>query len=282
MDVRILALLVLAGLAPRPASAQTIARFAPAALDPNASAFELRFVREHAPGILTQPWPTRDAGWLFVRGEGWQHNYDALEPLASDATRLDLEREGPGPLLVGWDMPPRTEPMPLVKLRAFLAERSGERSSPRAVQALAGDEPVHVLRLESLALIVGPPAGAPAAGPSAVPISKGGLRMELRALFDPSSLATGSDLPFRLYLPEGGRQDVHVRCVHLESRAARLLELTEDGSVRARLDLPGAWMLEASRVRALDGSPAALGAALELASTTLVFVVPAGETGKGK
>lgn len=276
--------LFLLGLA-FPASAQSLARFVPAEVEASGSgSVELRFVRESTHAVELQPWPAREIGWLFVRGEGTQRNYDALPPLAADATRLNLELEGPGPLLVGWDLPPRVEPMHPVVLRVFIAERSHDRPVPRAIQALAEYETVRVLRLESLALVVGPPAGAAPAGAPAIAISKAGLRMELRALLDPSFLAPGSDLPFRLYLPEGGREDVLVRCVHLESRATHPLTLTQDGSVRARPDRPGAWMLEATRVRALDGSPAAQGAALELASTTLVFVVPpaAGEKREDK
>jgi len=258
-----------------PLSAQSLAHFVPAEVAPGTGSVELRFVRESTHAVEFQPWPAGEIGWLFVRGEGTQSNYDALTPLAADATRLSLELEGPGPLLVGWDLPPRVEPMHPVVLRIFTGERSHDRSVPRAVQTLAENRTVPVLRLESLALVVGTPAGAVSAGPSAVAISKAGLRMELRALLDPGSLAPGSDLPFRLYLPEGGREDVLVRCVHLESGATQALTLAQDGGVRARPDRPGAWMLEATRVRALDASPAVQGAALELASTTLVFVLPA-------
>jgi hypothetical protein len=255
------------------ASAQSLARFVPAEARASATApLELRFVRESARGIELQPWPVREVGWLFVRGEGTQQNHDALAPRAEDATRLVLELETTGPALVGWDLPPRIERMQPAALRAFLAERSPDHTAPRALQALAAGETVPVLRLESLQLLAGSPAPA---GPSAVALGKSGLRMELRALFDPGSAAPGSDLPFRIYLPEGGRQDVLARCVHLESRAALPAALAQDNTVRARPDRPGAWLLEASRVRALDGSPAVQGATLELASTTFVFVVPA-------
>jgi hypothetical protein len=259
-----------------PASAQSLARFVPPELGASATgSLELSFVRESKRAIELQPWPVREVGWLFVRGEGTQRNFDALAPRAEDATRLGLELDGPGPHLVGWDLPPRVERMQPAELRAFLAERSPDRSAPRALQALAEGETVPVLRLESLQLLAGSPAGAAPAGPSAVALGKAGLRMELRALFDPGWAAPESDVPFRLYLPEGGRADVLARLVHLESRAALPLTLTQDGSLRARPDRPGAWLLEASRVRALDGSPAAQGATLELASITFVFVVPA-------
>lgn len=267
-----------------PASAQTLARFEPVVPDPTITGtLALRFVREHAQRIELQAWPTQEIGWLFVREEGTQHNLDALAPATEDKTLLRLERQGGGSALVGWDMPPRVEPTRPAELRTFLAERAGRKVLPREIGELAGNEPVPVLRLESMALVVGAPAGAAPAGPSAVASSKGGQRMELRALFDPSFVAAGSDLAFRLYLPEGGRQDVYVRCVHLASREARELELAQDGSVRARLDRSGAWMLEASRVRALDAA-GPQGARLELASVTLVFVVPpaAGTTREDK
>ena len=270
----ILCFWALIGLALSPASAQTLARFVPGVLEGDAAqpgTLELRFVREGPRGIEPQTWPARELGWFFLRGEGAQRNFDELAPLAEDATRLVLEPESPGPLLVGWDLPPRVEQMEPAVLRAFLAERTLDPSGPRATRALA-NRTVPVLRLESLMLVVRPEALP--AGPSPVVLSKAGMRMELRALFDPTSVAPGSDLAFRLYVPEGGREDVLTRCVHIESRAALPATLAQDGSVRVRPDRAGAWMLEASRVRTLDGSGAAQGAALELASITFVFVVP--------
>jgi hypothetical protein len=110
--------------------------------------------------------------------------------------------------------------------------------------------------------------------------------MELRALMDPSFVVAGSDFAFKLYAPRGGMEGVHVRAVHLEEsgpepRSMRTVERLPDASLRVELDRPGAWMLEAIRVRALDATS---GAALELASATLVFSVrPApGEKGGGR
>ncbi len=255
------------------ASAQSLARFVPVELggkDANALTWELRFVRESTRSIELQPWPLHEIGWMFVRAEGTQHNYDELAPLAEDATRLRLERESPGPLLVGWDLPPRIERMHPVELRAFLAERSDRRTMPRGVEALTSNATVLVLRLESLALRARPAGGAALAEPSASAISKGGQRMELRALVDPSFVQAGSDFAFKLYLPAGGAEGVLCRAVHLASRKAQALELLGDGSLRVKLEQPGPWMLEATRLRALGGAEEA---ALELASTTLVFVV---------
>ena len=270
----ILGFFALVGFALSPISAQTLARFAPGVLEgegANPGRLELRFVREGTRGIEPQTWPVRELGWFFVRGEGTQRNYDELAPLAEDATRLVLEPESPGPLLVGWDLPPRVEQMEPAALRAFLGERTPDPAGPKATRALA-NRTVPVLRLESLMLVVRPEV-LPVA-PSPVVLSKAGMRMELRALFDPTSVAPGSDLAFRIYVPEGGREDVLTRCVHLESRAAVPATLAQDGSVRVRPDREGGWMLEASRVRTLDGTGAAQGAALELASITFVFVVP--------
>jgi len=264
-----LALLAPAGLALQPASAQTLARFVPAELD-GKSPLELRYLREHTRSIELQPWPAQEIGWMFVRAEGTQHNYDVLAPLAEDATRLRLEREGPGPLLVGWDLPPRVEHVHPVDLRVFLAQRWNQESMPRALEVLAGNERIPVLRLESLALLARPADGATPAEPSAIATSKSGQRMELRALFDPSFQQAGSVFAFKLYLPEGGAENIAVRAVHLASREAQAIERLPDGSLRAKLAQAGPWMLEASRLRALDG---AAGAALELASSTLVFVV---------
>jgi len=264
-----------------PTSAQTLARFAPAELESaGPGALELRFVRESTRSIELQPWPEREVGWLFVREEGTQHNHDALTPFAQEPTRLRLERDGPGPLLVGWDLPPRVERMHPVELRAFLAERTSHESMPRELEVL-GNETVLVQRLESLALAVrSGDDSATAAEPSAIATSKSGQRMELRALFDPSFLQAGSVFAFKLYLPEGGTENVICRAVHLTSRDSRALERLPDGSLHVKLEQAGPWMLEASRLRALDG---ASGAALELASSTLVFVVrPAARAGGGR
>jgi hypothetical protein len=259
-------------LALPPAFAQTLARFEPAPAA-QARVLELRFVREGAEGVLPQPWPEREAGWLFVREEGTQRNHETLAPLPEDATRLFLERMGPGAALVGWDLPPRVERMSPAELGAFLEARAGRELRLRALAMLPANEPVPVQRLESLALLAGPQDERAPAEPSAIAISKAGQRMELRALFDPTFLQAGSDFAFKLYVPEGGPEDVVSRAVQLETRETRAVERLPDGSLRARLDRPGAWMLEASRVRALDAAP---GPVLELASATLVFTVRAG------
>jgi hypothetical protein len=269
--LRLLALLALAGSALPPASAQTLARFVPAAPE-TAGALELRFVRERAGRAEPQPWPATDVGWLFVREEGTQQNHDALAPAAEDATVLRLERGTPGPALVGWDPPPRIERTSAAELASFLAERAGEKGLPRAALALPAEGPVTVLRLESLALVARPGGAAPAT----VAASKSGQRMELRPLFDPGALAAGGDFVFRLYLPEGGADGLLCRAVQLETREALALERLPEGTLRMRLERPGPWMVEVSRVRALDG---AAGAELELASTTLVFVVPPAKGG---
>lgn len=268
-----LALLALALLALPTASAQSLARFVPAELggeEAGALTCELRFVRESTRSIELQPWPSDEIGWLFLRTEGTQQNHDALTPLAADATRLRLERGSQGPLLVGWDLPPRVERAHSIELRAFLAERAHGRPPPREFEALAANETVLVRRLESLALLARPAGGAAPAEPSAIATSKSGQRMELRPLFDPSFPQAGSDFAFKLYLPAGGSAGALCRAVHLASRKAQALELLGDGSLRVKLELAGPWMIEATRLRALEGDAEA---ALELASTTLVFVV---------
>lgn len=267
---RFLALLAWAGIALQTASAQTLARFMPVEAEGGSpGVLELRFVRERPSSIEFQPWPARESGWMFLRAEGTQHNLDALAAVPEDATLLRLEREGPGPMLVGWDLPPRVERTKPAELRAFLAERASKLATPRVLEALTQGELVPVLRLESLALVARPAQGA-AAEPSPIAISKSGQRMELRALFDPSCLQAGSLFAFKLYLPEGGADNVVCRAVHLATRESQAIERLADGSLRARLERAGPWMLEACRLRALDGSA---GAALELASSTLVFVV---------
>lgn len=266
---RFIALLALALLALPRASAQTLARFVPVELggeDARPLACELRFVRESPRGVELQPWPAQEIGWMFAREEGSQHNFESLAPLAEDATRLRFEREGGGPLLVGWDLPPRVERMHPVELRAFLAARTSPKTMPHEIEALA-NATVLVRRLESLALLARP--GGAALEPSAIATSKGGQRMELRALVDPSFLQAGSDFAFKLYLPAGGAENVLCRAVHLTSRKEQALELLGDGSLRAKLEPDGPWMIEATRLRALADDAEA---ALELASTTLVFV----------
>lgn len=283
---RFLAFLALALLALPPAAAQTLARFVPAELGgegASAGMLELRFVRESTRSIELQPWPALEIGWLFVRGEGTQQNHDALATLPGDPSRLRLEHEGSGPLLAGWDLPARVERAHPVELRAFLAERSARTAMPRALEALAANETVLVRRLESLALVARPEEGQAPAEPSAIATSKSGQRMELRPLFDPSFLQAGSDFAFKLYLPAGGSEGVLCRAVHLVNRSSQPIELLGDGSLRLKLEQAGPWMLEATRLRALGGAEEA---ALELASSTLVFVVrpssaPAKE-GKGR
>lgn len=268
-SLRFSVLLALAVFALPPASAQTLARFVPVELGGDEArplACELRFVREGVRGVELQPWPAHEIGWMFAREEGSQHNFESLAPLAEDATRLRLEREGGSALLVGWDLPPRIERMHPIELRAFLAART--KALPGELDALA-NATVLVRRLESLALLARP-GGTALAGPSGIATSKSGQRMELRAMVDPSSAAAGSDFAFKLYLPPGGAANVLCRAVHLESRKELALELLGDGSLRAKLEQAGPWMIEAIRLRALEGDAEA---ALELASCTLVFLV---------
>ena len=245
----------------RAGAAQSLAYFTPSA--PRDGALELGYVREdRARARTASEWPRSEFGWLFARQSGTQRNFDAPEPAPGVATRWSLALEDDGEALLGWDLPPRVEELAAAELGAFLRERGGA-----SALALLGPDlrragaRVKLVRLESLARHV---RGARADG---IVLSKGGQRMELRAMLDPASAGPGKDLAFKLYLPPGGAENVLVRAVQLATGAVQALELAE-GLVRAQLPAAGPWCLEAHRLRRADGE-------LELASTTLVFELPA-------
>jgi len=289
MKLLLLALCALAAFPLRTASAQSLARFAPLAPSaPGSEALELRFVRERSGHVQAQVWPAQELGWLFVREEGAQRNYDALAPSPEDARLVRVERGTQGVALVGWDLPARVEASTGGEVRAFLAERGFQLALPTGLEALLAEQAIAVQRIESLALLARATRMDSAPEPSAVATSKTGQRMELRAILDPSFAAAGSEFCFRLYLPAGGAGAgdalLWARAVHLPSGEVRAVEVLPDRSLRTKLDRPGPWMLEAHRLRPLEaGGPGTTpGAEVELASSTLVFDVRAvPEAGKG-
>ncbi len=248
--------------------AQTVAHFTPAsAAAPGEGGLALR-VLEVGRGLIV--WPAGDIGWLFVREEGTQRNYDALAPDSGDRTLLRLERETTGAVLVGWDRPPRDEPVSCDGLRAFVEALAPGVVLPQEIEALLARQTLLVRRLESLALVEAPRESGEPIAPSAVSTSKSGQRMELRPLLDPTFVAAGSDFVFRLHLPEGGEEQIFLRAVHLASGETRPVLRAEQGTLRAELDRAGPWRIEAHRLRRLESGA---DAALELASSTLVFDV---------
>ncbi len=292
MKLLLLALSVLAPCALRTASAQTLVRFAPLAPSAEGSAaLELRFVRERSGQVEAEIWPTQELGWLFVREDGTQRNYDALAPSPEDARLVRFERGTQGVALVGWDLPARVERSTGGELRAFLAERGFQRALPTGVEALPAEQAIAVQRIESLTLLARGTRVESSPEPSTVATSKTGQRMELRAVLDPSFAVAGSEFCFRMYLPAGGARVedalLWARAVHLPSGEVRAVEVLPDRSLRTKLDRPGAWMLEAHRLRPLEAarSETTPTAELELASSTLVFdvrAVPADGKGDGR
>jgi hypothetical protein len=275
----LLALCALAWLGGGGAAAQSLARFVPAApTRSKPAALELRFVRERSGHVEPQVWPMSELGWLFVREEGTQRNYDTLAPAPEDARILRVERGAKGVALVGWDVRPELERTSAVTLRGFLADRGGSRVSTETLEKMPAEQELSLRRLESLTLLAREVEAGAAPEPSAVATSKSGQRMELRALFDPTFVTAGSECAFRLSLPEGGEAGLWVRAVHLASGTVLPVDVLPERSLRCKLDRAGPWMIEAHRLRELaPGS----GAELELASTTLVFDVrPAEEPNK--
>ena len=249
----------------RALEAQSLAYFEPGRRV--ADGLELGYAREHAGTRSPGLWPTSAAGWIFLRESGTQSNFEAGTPRAEDARAWTLTLAGDGAALVGWDLPPRVEETSVGALRAFLGERGGAQALPLlGPDGRRANELVRLTRLESLALHV------PGRSADGTVLSKSGQRMELRALLDPSTSAAGSDLVFKLYLPPGGDQGVFCRAQQLATGTTMELTRLADGVVRARLETAGPWRLEAHRLRRLEGE-------LELASTTLVFELPAAKAG---
>lgn len=254
---------LICGLVSGLAQAQSVTHFVPA---PTTGDLELRVLRRGLHENALELWPEKELGWLFVREEGTQRNYSLLAAQFAEPTLVRVEREQQGVALVGWDRSPRVESVRSSEIVDFIQQRSPSATLPQAVQALSARENWPVRRVESLSQLVGKPT-APGTS-SAVATSKAGQRMELRPLIDPTSVLAGSDLAFRLSLPEGENSVLVARATHLPSAAVRPVEIAPEGMLRTKLDLTGPWMIEA---HALRGAASTAGEELELLSVTLVF-----------
>jgi hypothetical protein len=270
--VKLPRLLVILGFLAGSVAAQSVTRLETTA-DNSPGKVTLRVLRETAGVDQVLPLPGAEiTGWLFLREEGRQENLDRFPEGARDRIELSLRRHDERPAVVGMDSPARVESVTAEGLASFLSSRAGlpavrvqelRRESGRAVR---------VQRLESTACVL---PGADAAGPSEVVTSKRGQRMEVRLLIDPATLATGTQIPFRIYLPPDWdpAPTLGASARRLEDGARAELRLFEDRSGFLVPSGAGTWLIEVHAARRSVGGTTAGEAPVEwvLVSSTLVF-----------
>ena len=206
---------------------------------------------------------------LLVRADGTQENLEHA-PLAADGglfrARIPLPHADAN--LIGLELLPRTESVARATWQRFAEEKLGARAAAGLPAEL------RVRRVETLELLVRVLAPGDEARPSATAHSKSGLAFELRPLMDPTCLPPGSDLPLKVYAPEGEGEGLRISARNLPSGAVMHLETRAGGIADLPISHPGIWTVEVHRLAPVASDA---GADLELHSSTLVFETPQGD-----
>jgi hypothetical protein len=217
------------------------------------------------PAGAPEPWNAVDTDWVYVRIAASQRNMDA-PPLAPDG-RLMLPLDRPGIAIIGADLAPRTDTLPLADLNAFITQR-GRLNGP-----LPERGPVRIRRVESAKAVVrsGDP-GREAGWTEAT--GKSGQKVELRPIMDPAVAPPGSDIAIRAYILGAGAAGARLIATHIPTGQVQDIACDAAGYGNLRITAPGEWRVEMHELRAGDEH-----GLLILYSATLTFESPPAEPG---
>lgn len=260
------AVTIAALLAAPTAAAQTVHVLSPSAYQAQpGQTIELRLLGGEGKVAAAQAWRAADVAWFFVRDAAVQSNVEPIQP-AADGQTLTVRVDRPGVTVIGLDRKPSMERIRAVELDAFLKAHAASPVPAGAARRANADAPLRVKRIESSRTMVrvGDAAG------SAVATSKTGQAVEIRPLFDPTSLAAGSDLPLRVYAGGRAREGVTVRATHLGTGAAHDAVTDREGITALAIDRTGVWRVE---VHVTDPARPEDAADIVLHSGTMAFEV---------
>lgn len=241
-------------------------------------------------GNEAQAWPTDRVEHFFARTAWTQENRDTLEagetltplgaqggvdvPLGAEAveTIAVWPAELPGVLMLGCDFSPRLETVGADSFRAFV-ERVLPTSRVAGLGLIPAEGEVTIRRVESVKALV--LVEAEGAHPASIATSKTGQVVEIRALFDPTAVAIGSDLAVKVYAALPGPAEGVV--IATNTTTGEVTRAITNASATAVITITGAgrWQLEFHAVSSIDDSEAAW----EVHTATLTFDVAGVEDG---
>jgi hypothetical protein len=218
-------------------------------------------------------WPADDLRWFYVLAAGTRENHPTVRPAGRDTRSVPVNVTQPGVTVVGLDKKPAVTTMSGTDLRTFLSQNVAQAEAVPIFQRL-GSTPVRVRRIESAATLIRAPGTGGDNEGSGAAMSKTGQAVEIRPLFDPTSVVVGSDLPVRVYVGGSTKAGAKVQASSLAAgqTVAKIADRT--GSTFFRITHPGLWRIEFHDARPLDGDA---DADWVLYSATLTFEV----TGEG-
>lgn len=205
-------------------------------------------------------WADAAIRWVFVKTAQVQENRDSATDFldAKGVLRAPLPAEGPA--MIGVDWKPVDETW------------SGRQLQALGATSVAQNGSYTVRHFQSAITIVRPAADQ--GQPSAIPVAESGLAMDIHALFDPSRLQLGSDLPFEVSLRGEEVEEATLRATHLQSGQKFSLRLRDGRQERFTPARSGVWLIECQLLRE---SPSPEGPRFEFYSGTLTFSIPGGE-----
>ena len=209
------------------------------------------------------PWKDTNIDWLFVRVAATQRNMDAV-PLAPNGRAL-IPLDHPGIAVIGVDLAPRTDTLPLSDLNTFIADRA------RLNGPLPERGAVRIRRVESAKTILRSGAPGQEAG-STEATGKTGQKVELRPLMDPATTPAGSDIAIRAYILGAGAGGARLIATHTPTGQTQDIACDGGGYGNLRITAPGEWRVEMHEVRAGDEHGLVI-----LYSATLTFSTPEGK-----
>lgn len=227
------------------AAAQTVHALSPSSYQAQpGQTIELRLLAGEARAAAAQAWRAADVAWFFVRDAAVQSNVEQIQP-AADGQTLSVRVDRPGVTVIGLDRSPFVERVRAAELDAFLEAHAASPAPAGAARRANADAPLRVKRVESARTMVRvrDPAGGDAAG-SAAAMSRTGQAVETRPLFDPTLLASGSELPLRVYAGGRARKGVTVRATHVGTGAVHDVLTDGEGITALPIDRTGVWRVE--------------------------------------
>jgi hypothetical protein len=219
----------------------------------------------------TTDWPTNELEWFFWRGDGKQENRQTLAP-ATPQLRSVAVRAYPGVTVIGLNKKPVAVEASGTELAAFLSANVAGMKEDPAVRKLSAQLTAKLRRFESATTMVRVATGDVRDLHSAVAQNKTGQTAEIQALFDPTRLRAGADLPVRVHLRGTKQAGAQVRATCLAGGRSEERITDPTGSTYFRITQPGAWRIEWHHAEPLAGDPAA---DWVLYTATLTFEVPA-------
>ncbi len=236
---------------------------------------QLHFVDGAARTARPVPWPGERIEWMFVRGGPEATNKEKVQPARKGDNFVPVTIKHPGVTLVGIDERPEVREMTNAELRAFVKRNVATRGHTPDVPN--NDEQVRVRHVRSSKTLIRVPDEEGRDLPSAIATSKSGQRSEFRAIFDPTLVAVGSDLPVWFYVDGSKRPDVKVQATHVQTGKTLTFDTDPKGSGHFRVSALGTWRVQAHHLQKAENDP---DADWTLHTATLSFEVTQEEVGK--